>query len=104
MGTKASKAPNPGPATTAPGAIPADNASNEHYDVVVVGAGISGIAAAYYLSTRCPTKRFVVLERRARLGGTWDLFQYPGIRTPVDGIAALHYRRGGQILIAHLPH
>jgi monooxygenase len=56
----------------------------EHLDVVIVGAGISGISAAWHLQDRCPTKRYVVLERRDDLGGTWDLFRYPGIRSDSD--------------------
>ncbi|WP_057003582.1 flavin-containing monooxygenase [Mycobacterium kyorinense] len=57
---------------------------SEFFDVVVVGAGISGISAAWHLQDRCPTKNYVVLERRADLGGTWDLFKYPGIRSDSD--------------------
>ncbi len=56
----------------------------EHVDVVVVGAGISGIDAAYHLSTACPDRSFVVLEGRGQLGGTWDLFRYPGVRSDSD--------------------
>nr|WP_090346272.1 NAD(P)/FAD-dependent oxidoreductase [Mycolicibacterium malmesburyense]CRL78866.1 putative flavoprotein involved in K+ transport [Mycolicibacterium malmesburyense] len=56
----------------------------EHLDVVIVGAGISGISAAWHLQDRCPTKSYVILERRANLGGTWDLFKYPGIRSDSD--------------------
>ncbi|WP_328362520.1 NAD(P)/FAD-dependent oxidoreductase [Mycobacterium sp. NBC_00419] len=56
----------------------------EHVDVVIVGAGISGISAAWHLKDRCPGKTFVVLERRSNLGGTWDLFKYPGIRSDSD--------------------
>lgn len=56
----------------------------EHLDVVIVGAGISGISAAWHLQQRCPTKRYAVLERRADLGGTWDLFRYPGLRSDSD--------------------
>ncbi|EUA13632.1 NAD(P)-binding Rossmann-like domain protein [Mycobacterium xenopi 4042] len=48
------------------------------YDVVIIGAGISGIGAAYRIRERNPQLRFVILERRERLGGTWDLFRYPG--------------------------
>lgn len=55
-----------------------------HVDVLIVGAGISGIGAAYFLQTRCPNKRFTILEARERLGGTWDLFRYPGIRSDSD--------------------
>lgn len=56
----------------------------EDVDVVIVGAGISGIGAAYRLQTECPGKSFVVLEARDTLGGTWDLFRYPGIRSDSD--------------------
>ena len=56
----------------------------EHFDVVVVGAGISGIDAAYHLQKNCPGRSFVLLERRERIGGTWDLFRYPGIRSDSD--------------------
>ncbi|HTY27319.1 MAG TPA: NAD(P)/FAD-dependent oxidoreductase [Mycobacterium sp.] len=51
------------------------------YDVVIVGAGISGIGAAYRLAERNPATRYVILERRDRIGGTWDLFRYPGVRS-----------------------
>ena len=54
------------------------------YDVVVVGAGLSGIGAAYYLKQNCPNQRFTVFEGRSKLGGTWDLFKYPGIRSDSD--------------------
>ncbi|WP_299556496.1 NAD(P)/FAD-dependent oxidoreductase [uncultured Mycolicibacterium sp.] len=56
----------------------------EHLDVVIVGAGISGISAAWHLQQRCPGKRYAILERRDSLGGTWDLFRYPGIRSDSD--------------------
>ncbi|MCG5433025.1 NAD(P)/FAD-dependent oxidoreductase [Mycobacterium sp. MYCO198283] len=56
----------------------------EHLDVVIVGAGISGISAAWHLQDRCPTKSYAILERRDNLGGTWDLFKYPGIRSDSD--------------------
>ena len=58
--------------------------SNEHVDVLVVGAGISGISAAHHLQTRCPEKSFLILEGRDSIGGTWDLFKYPGIRSDSD--------------------
>ncbi len=57
---------------------------SEHFDVVVIGAGISGIGAGYHLQANCPDRTFVVLEGRERLGGTWDLFRYPGIRSDSD--------------------
>ena len=51
------------------------------YDVVIIGAGISGIGAAYRLAEADPSTRYVILERRDRVGGTWDLFRYPGVRS-----------------------
>ena len=53
-------------------------------DVLIVGAGISGISMAAHLKTMCPTMRFAMLERRYNLGGTWDLFRYPGVRSDSD--------------------
>jgi monooxygenase len=50
----------------------------EHVDVIVVGAGISGIGAAYHLQTKCPDRSFAILEGRDDIGGTWDLFRYLG--------------------------
>lgn len=58
--------------------------SVEHLDVLIVGAGISGIGAGYYLQTQCPAKRHAILEGRADMGGTWSLFRYPGIRSDSD--------------------
>jgi cation diffusion facilitator CzcD-associated flavoprotein CzcO len=57
---------------------------SEHFDVVIVGAGISGIGAGYHLQANSPDRNYVILERRERLGGTWDLFRYPGIRSDSD--------------------
>ena len=54
------------------------------FDVVVVGAGLSGVAAAHYLQTLCPTRSYVILENRQATGGTWDLFRYPGVRSDSD--------------------
>ena len=56
----------------------------EYVDVLIVGAGISGIGAAVHLQERCPGKRFAIIERRADVGGTWDLFRYPGVRSDSD--------------------
>jgi monooxygenase len=56
----------------------------EHFDVVVVGGGLSGIGAAYHLQDKCPDRTFVILEGRDSIGGTWDLFRYPGIRSDSD--------------------
>lgn len=55
-----------------------------HVDVVIVGAGLSGIGAACYLKQRCSNKTFTLLEARSNLGGTWDLFRYPGVRSDSD--------------------
>jgi monooxygenase len=56
----------------------------EHFDIVIVGSGLSGIDAAYPLQTSCPGKSYVILESRDAIGGTWDLFRYPGIRSDSD--------------------
>jgi monooxygenase len=56
----------------------------EHFDVLIVGAGISGISAAVHLKQQCPDRSFGILEARPRIGGTWDLFKYPGIRSDSD--------------------
>lgn len=57
---------------------------SEHFDVLIVGAGISGIGMACHLQRECPAKRYVILERRNAIGGTWDLFRYPGVRSDSD--------------------
>ncbi|MDV3124302.1 NAD(P)/FAD-dependent oxidoreductase [Mycobacterium sp. 21AC1] len=56
----------------------------EHVDVLIIGAGISGIGAAYYLQREHPERSYAILESRAATGGTWDLFRYPGIRSDSD--------------------
>ena len=58
--------------------------AQEHFDVIIVGAGLSGIGAACHLQKSCPSKSYVILESRAAMGGTWDLFRYPGIRSDSD--------------------
>lgn len=62
----------------------ADGAAVEHVDVLIVGAGISGIGAAHHLMEQCPDKRFVVLEALESFGGTWLVHRYPGIRSDSD--------------------
>ena len=56
----------------------------EHFDVLVVGAGLSGIGAGYHLQANSPNKTYAILEGRETIGGTWDLFRYPGIRSDSD--------------------
>lgn len=65
--------------------------SVEHFDVLIVGAGLSGIGAAYHLQTRAPTRSYAIFEGRDAIGGTWDLFRYPGIRSDSD-MFTLGYR------------
>jgi cation diffusion facilitator CzcD-associated flavoprotein CzcO len=65
--------------------------SLEHVDVLIVGAGLSGIGAAHHLQERCPGKSYAILEAREEIGGTWDLFRYPGIRSDSD-MHTLGYR------------
>src|ERR671935_3244177 len=63
----------------------------QHVDVLIVGAGLSGIAAGYYVQAGCPGKSYAILEARDSIGGTWDLFRYPGIRSDSD-MFTLGYR------------
>ncbi|WP_299125273.1 NAD(P)/FAD-dependent oxidoreductase, partial [uncultured Alcanivorax sp.] len=57
---------------------------HKHLDVLIIGAGLSGVGAGCHLSRKCPDLRYGILERRKRVGGTWDLFRYPGIRSDSD--------------------
>ena len=63
----------------------------EHFDVIIVGAGLSGVGAACHLRQRHPRKSFAILEGRDAMGGTWDLFRYPGVRSDSD-MYTLGYR------------
>jgi len=58
--------------------------ATEHFDTLIVGAGLSGIGAGVRMSENCPTKSYAILDGRERIGGTWDLFRYPGIRSDSD--------------------
>jgi monooxygenase len=82
IGLASSAAPPKPTASPTPQAIGDDRA--RHVDVLVVGAGLSGIGAGHYLQTRCPGKSYAILEARDAIGGTWDLFRYPGVRSDSD--------------------
>ena len=56
----------------------------EHLDVLIVGAGLSGIGAGHYMQAECPWASYAIFEARDAIGGTWDLFRYPGIRSDSD--------------------
>lgn len=71
--------------------MPNDTPTAPHTDVLIIGAGLSGIGAAYHLQTECPDRSYVILEGREAIGGTWDLFRYPGIRSDSD-MYTLGYR------------
>lgn len=60
------------------------NQDSHDFDVVIIGAGISGINAAYRIQTQCPGSTYTILESRGGIGGTWDFFKYPGIRSDSD--------------------
>ena len=85
--------------------------NEDHTDVLIIGAGISGIGAGYYLRKKCPNKSFKIFESRNQLGGTWDLFKYPGIRSDSD-MTTMGYRfkpwtgkrlvAGGQAILDYL--
>ena len=63
---------------------PQAGSGRTHYDVLIVGAGLSGIGAGYAIQAHCRKKSFVILEARDTIGGTWDLFRYPGVRSDTD--------------------
>src|ERR1700754_200627 len=73
------------------GRLTRQNPVMEHVDVLIVGAGLSGIGAAHHLQDRCPSKSYAILEARETIGGTWDLFRYPGVRSDSD-MQTLGYR------------
>ena len=62
----------------------AGSTASEHFDVLIVGAGISGVGAAYHLQQQCPGKSYVILDSKATFGGTWETHKYPGIRSDSD--------------------
>lgn len=78
--------PEPTADITSANSLPAAASTTDglDYDVLIVGAGLSGIAAAYHLQKQLPATRFAILESRQSLGGTWDLFRYPGVRSDSD--------------------
>jgi monooxygenase len=87
------------------------NGAVEHLDVLIVGAGLSGIGAGHHLQTKCPWARYAIYEARDAIGGTWDLFRYPGIRSDSDmftlGYSLRPWRRresiaDGQSILAYI--
>ena len=64
--------------------MPTESVKKEFIDVIIIGAGLSGICAAYHLQNDCPKKSYAIFEGRDSIGGTWDLFRYPGIRSDSD--------------------
>lgn len=84
--TKKTSAPKKTAQKRAPASRRAVTKTDEQrdFDVLVIGAGISGVSAGYHLQKMCPDKSFCILEARPRMGGTWDLFRYPGIRSDSD--------------------
>jgi monooxygenase len=70
---------------------PLESDAGDLLDVLIVGAGLSGIGAAHHLQEQCPDKRYLIVEARAAIGGTWDLFRYPGVRSDSD-MYTLGYR------------
>ena len=72
-----------------------EHGPTDHVDVLIVGAGLSGIGAACHLQEECPDKTYAILESRGAIGGTWDLFRYPGsARTPTCSPSATRSGRG----------
>src|ERR1700734_277141 len=67
-----------------PGGVRTSLEQPKHLDVLIIGAGLSGIDAGYHLQTSCPGKHYAILEARDAIGGTWDLFRYPGVRSDSD--------------------
>lgn len=65
--------------------------TTEHVDVLIIGAGLSGVGAAYHVQTLCPDRSYAIVEAREAMGGTWDLFRYPGVRSDSD-MFTLGYR------------
>ena len=72
-------------------------------DVAIIGAGISGISMAAHLARDLPGLSFTLIERRARAGGTWDLFRYPGVRSDSDMPRRRIRRRSGTLTISIVP-
>src|SRR3978361_1102657 len=70
--------------TTTSGRAMETTTPSEHVDVLIVGAGLSGIGAGYHLQADCPGKSYAILESREAIGGTWALFRSPGIRSDSD--------------------
>ncbi len=76
--------------------------SQEHFDILIIGAGISGIDAAYHLQTAFPRNTYSILEAREAIDGTWDLFRYDFLYGPPWGFRTFAARHGPELSILHV--
>ncbi len=74
----------------------------ESVDVIIVGAGLAGIGAARHLQDKCPDRSYLILEEREAMGGTWDLYRYPGIRSDLGSVSLPGHSLGQRHVHARL--